>query len=172
MLLQWQYQQRCLCSLLQIVLPERPGDAWWELCSVAHADVLEVASEIHALYLKPPPVYVALGRAAHAPGASVPRVSSLAAAASPISVPASPVPAAGGSAAAAAGDGDTLGQLPNGAEASGDGEPAGGIGGASAGRSDSRGQAASGPENVSPSTGSWPFCLFVLPPMHCPLAAE
>ena len=140
--------------LLQVVLPEGPGGNWWELCSVAHTDVLEVASEIHALYLQPPPVYVALSRVAHGSGASAPRVSSLAAAASPASVPASPQggpPAAAAAAAAAAGEGSaTMGQLPNGAEASGDGDVTGGIGGASAGRSDSRGQAASGPENVSP----------------------
>lgn len=142
-------QRKCL--LLQVVLPEGPGGNWWELCSVAHTDVLEVASEIHALYLQPPPVYVALSRAAHAPGASAPRVSSLAAAASPASVPASPQggpPAAGGSAAAGEGSAAT-GQLPNGAEASAEGDATGGVGGASAGRSDSRGQAASGPENVS-----------------------
>jgi cyclin L len=136
----------------QVVLPERLGDAWWELCSVSRADVLEVASEIHALYSQPAPVYVALGRAA--PGASVPRVSSLAAAASPISVPASPQggPPAAGAAAAAGGEGSAMvEQLPNGATASADGD-AGGVGGASAGRSDSRGPAASGPEQVSVST--------------------
>ena len=46
----------------QIPLPEDPP--WWELHNVSWGEVVEVASEVHALYQRPKAKYVAVGRRA------------------------------------------------------------------------------------------------------------
>lgn len=57
---------------MQMPMPEKAGEEWWQLCSVKRQDVLEVAHQIQSLYSQPPAAYIDVKAALAASAAAAP----------------------------------------------------------------------------------------------------